>query len=195
MSRYREKSTGLWRVPLDDDDATIKTSNTTKAHTIISISPDGNVKEVLGLIIKALLSPKQSMLIQAIEKHLATWPLLTKANVLKFLPDSQEIVLGHLHQQRKNTRCTQPKVEEAEKETPMDHIYAAMIDLASTRGKIATYQMGRFPTTSSRGSTYVLNLYDYDSNAILTEPIKSHNQHKILRAYKKLHCYLTERGL
>ena len=35
ISGYRENSTGLWRVPLDnDDDATIKTSNNTKTHTV-----------------------------------------------------------------------------------------------------------------------------------------------------------------
>ena len=135
-------------------------------------------------------------MVKAIENgHLATWPLLTKANVTKFLPNSQETALGHLDQQRKNTRSTQPRSEEDQQEQSTAHVYAAIVDLPTTRGKIATDQTGRFPTTSSQGSTYVLILYDYDSNAILAEPIKSRNQHEILRAYKKLHLYLTDRGL
>ena len=197
MSGYRERTTGLWRVPLDDDDdTTVQTSNPQKTHTINSISPDGTVEEVLGFLSKALFSPTQSTLVKAIETgHLATWPLLTKANVIKFLPNSQETALGHLDQQRKNTRSTQPKAEEEYEEQPTAHVYAAIVDLPTTRGKIATDQTGRFPTTSSQGSTYVLILYNYDSNAILAEPIKSRHQHEILRAYKKLHQYLTDRGL
>ena len=38
-------------------------------------------------------------------------------------------------------------------------------------------------------------LYDYDSNAILAEPIESIKQDEIVRAYKALHAYLTKRGL
>jgi hypothetical protein len=32
---------------------------------------------------------------------------------------------------------------------------------------------GRFPTTSLKGNTYVLFLYDYETNNILTESMKS----------------------
>ena len=38
-------------------------------------------------------------------------------------------------------------------------------------------------------------LYDYDSNAILAEPMKSHSEAKLVRAYSKLHAYLTGRSL
>jgi hypothetical protein len=37
-------------------------------------------------------------------------------------------------------------------------------------------------------------VYDYDSNAILAEPLTSRNESDLLRAYTKLHTYLTERG-
>ncbi len=40
----------------------------------------------------------------------------------------------------------------------------------------------------------MLVLYDYDSNAILTEPIKNRSGGEILKAYTKLHTYLTTRG-
>jgi hypothetical protein len=38
-------------------------------------------------------------------------------------------------------------------------------------------------------------VYDYDSTAILAEPIKNRSEQEILRAYSKLHQYLTDRGL
>jgi hypothetical protein len=40
-------------------------------------------------------------------------------------------------------------------------------------GKICTNQTGQFPVTSSRGNQYILVLYDYDTNAILMEPLKN----------------------
>ena len=43
-------------------------------------------------------------------------------------------------------------------------------------GKIYTDQTGRFPVTSSKGSKYLMVLYDYDSNAILSEPLKSRSE-------------------
>jgi hypothetical protein len=62
-------------------------------------------------------------------------------------------------------------------------------------GQIYTDQSGRFPTTSSRGNKYVMILYDYDSNAILAEPLKSKSEGEMIRAYTKLHEYLSGRGL
>ena len=38
-------------------------------------------------------------------------------------------------------------------------------------------------------------LYDYDSNAIIPEPLKSRSEHKLVRAYTTLHAKLTAHGL
>jgi hypothetical protein len=38
-------------------------------------------------------------------------------------------------------------------------------------------------------------LYDYDSNSILAEPMRSRTAHEMVRAYAKLHTYLVTRGL
>jgi hypothetical protein len=61
-------------------------------------------------------------------------------------------------------------------------------------GQIYTNQTGRFPTTSSRGNKYVMILYNYDSNAILAKPLKSKSEGEMIRAYTKLHEYLSNRG-
>jgi hypothetical protein len=62
-------------------------------------------------------------------------------------------------------------------------------------GQIYNDQTGRFPITSSRGNKYIMVVYDYDSNVILTEPLKSHSKNELHRAYTKIHTYLTDRGL
>jgi hypothetical protein len=48
--------------------------------------------------------------------------------------------------------------------------------------------------TSSQGNKYVLVLYEYDANAILTEALHNCTAPGILRAYKELVKYLHNRG-
>ena len=54
--------------------------------------------------------------------------------------------------------------------------------------KVSTDQTGRFPVTSSRGSKYLMVLYDHDSNAILEEPLASRRKRELIRAT----CVLTD---
>ena len=62
-------------------------------------------------------------------------------------------------------------------------------------GKIYSDQTGRFPLSSSRGNKYIMIVYSYDSNAIITEPLSSRTENELLRAYTVIHTKLTERGL
>eukprot|EP00543_Licmophora_paradoxa_P007200 CAMPEP_0202442320 /NCGR_PEP_ID=MMETSP1360-20130828/1777_1 /ASSEMBLY_ACC=CAM_ASM_000848 /TAXON_ID=515479 /ORGANISM="Licmophora paradoxa, Strain CCMP2313" /LENGTH=61 /DNA_ID=CAMNT_0049057657 /DNA_START=43 /DNA_END=225 /DNA_ORIENTATION=+ len=57
-------------------------------------------------------------------------------------------------------------------------------------GQIYTDQTGKFITPSSNGNQYLMILYDYDSNAILAQPMKNRTAKTILEAYKKLHARL-----
>ena len=54
---------------------------------------------------------------------------------------------------------------------------------------------GRFPFPSSRGNNYILVLYDFDSNAILAEPIANRTTGEIKRAWELLHEKLRSRGV
>ena len=54
--------------------------------------------------------------------------------------------------------------------------------------------VGRFPLTSKRGNKYIMILYDYDSNFIFAEPIKSRETDELVRAYNKCHQVLIKRG-
>ena len=80
---------------------------------------------------------------------------------------------------------TAPAVRERE-------CYIKTIDVS---GKVYTDQTGRFPHASSRGSKYIMVLYDFDSNAILAEPLKTKTEREQLHATTKLHTYLKARGL
>ena len=121
--------------------------------------------------------------------------------------------LGHLDQERKNLRSTQPVLipNDQPSSSPADteflpsppitdglatHLaYASIETMPERTGSIATDQTGQFPILSSTGMRYVLVLYDYDSNAILAEPLKNRTGPEIHRAYKKLHQLLVSHGL
>jgi hypothetical protein len=104
----------------------------------------------------------------------------------------------HLNQQRKNARTTQIKSTKANnQETDIDHgiktqfVYAATIDA----GQIYTDQSGIFPVVSSKGNKYIMILYDYDSNAILAQPIKDRTAPELLKTFQIMEQELVARGL
>jgi hypothetical protein len=61
-------------------------------------------------------------------------------------------------------------------------------------GVIYTDPTRAFPVTSRAGNKYLLILYDFDSNAILAEPMKARSDDEALRAYAALYKALPARG-
>jgi hypothetical protein len=55
--------------------------------------------------------------------------------------------------------------------------------------------MGKFPIISSKGNKYIMVLYDYDSNAILAQPIKDRTAPELLKAFQIMEQELVARGL
>jgi hypothetical protein len=105
----------------------------------------------------------------------------------KHLSKSTATTKGHLNQQRQNARTTQVKTtNEGKEESDIDHgiktqfVYAAAIDA----GQIYTDETGRFPVVLSKGNKYIMILYDYDSNAILAQPIKDRTAPHLLKAFQ-----------
>jgi hypothetical protein len=103
-----------------------------------------------------------------------------------------------LNQQRQNARTTKIKdTKVIVTEPDLDHgiktqfVYAATIDA----GQICTDQTGRFPVVSSKGNTYIMILYDYYSNAILSKPIKDITAPELLKAFQVMEQELVARGL
>jgi hypothetical protein len=123
---------------------------------------------------------------------------LNEQNVEKYLSKSTSAAKGHLNQQRQNARTK--KIKDAQKmdtEPDPDHglktqyVYAATIDA----GQIYTDQTGRFPVVSSKGNKYIMVLYDYDSNAILAQPIKNRTTPELLKAFQFMEQELVTKGL
>jgi hypothetical protein len=123
---------------------------------------------------------------------------LNEQNVEKYLSKSTVTAKCHLNQQRQNTRSK--KIRDAETiDTEPDpdqglktqYVYAATIDT----GQIYTDQTGRFPVVTSKENKYIMVLYDYDSNAILAQPIKNRTAPELLKAFQFMEQELVAKGL
>jgi hypothetical protein len=148
-------------------------------------------------------SPVPSTWIKAIHYgHFATWPGLTAKLIKDKLPKSIATVKGHLNHQQKHIRSTQNRAIKTDTDEdanpPSDapnershHIFAAVTNITS---QITTDLTGQFPVTSSRGNKYILVLYNYDSKAILAEPMQICSDNEHLQAYNKFHQFLVDRG-
>ena len=143
--------------------------------------------EILG-------STSLSTLHKAIRKgYLKSWPGLTTTNVTQHIQFKDATMKGHLDHVRKNLRSTtttNTECKEIEAEHKTHFAFAAVKEI----GKIYTDQTGAFPVLSSRGHRYIFILYHYDTNAILTEPLKNRTANEIHRAHANLVQYLQQRG-
>jgi hypothetical protein len=116
--------------------------------------------------------------------HFHSWPDLTTDLVSKHLAKSLATSKGHLQMQQKNVQSTKiatslplatsldvsPSQEPNNLRTNV--VFAAIMPFTNLR-KLYSDQTGKFPVQSSRGYNYVMVLYDFDSNAILSRPAKT----------------------
>ena len=97
----------------------------------------------------------------------------------------------------KHVRSTKPDkaiIQDNEQQEPNNHPTHIVIATIEETGKVYTNQTGRFPVRSSAGNKYILVLYDYKSNYIPTEALKTRQDPEILKAYAKIIQYLKDRG-
>jgi hypothetical protein len=125
---------------------------------------------------KALFSPTKSAMLEAVKDgHLITWPGLTAEAVNKHLKLTPATAMGHMNQRRQNIRSTWKAPIEKQQTSDTDlgrktHIvYAVVVD----QGQLYTDLTGKFPVTSSKGSSYVMVCYIYDCNYVKFIPMKS----------------------
>jgi hypothetical protein len=102
----------------------------------------------------------------------------------------QEIQGIHSTQQSTASPKLQPSSDEC---VHTNGVY--MQPIAEVTHQIYSDRTGGFPITSSRGNKYIMFVYNYDSNAIITEPITSCTKNELLRTYTVLYTMLTDRGL
>jgi hypothetical protein len=162
--------------------------------------------------------PVVSTWLKAIAKgYFTTWPGLTVQTVKRHMRKSIITAMGHQDQQRSNRQSTKSKSEPnklpsseslTRDEDTDDFFPSATLDephpeerthniFASCEpitGKIFSDLPGKFIVPSNRGYNYLLIVYDYDTNAILAEPMKNRTANSIVKAFETLHGILVSRG-
>ena len=151
------------------------------------------LRDLVTYLHRACFSPVTRTWTKAIDAgFFSTWPGLTSDLVRKHLPKSLATAKGHLKQDRKNVRSTKSTtMDPSPTLNPVGRTHCAFAKTINLSGTVYSDQTGRFPTTSSRGTKYVMIFYDFDSSAILAEPLKSRSEAELLRAFSKMHHHLT----
>ena len=134
-------------------------------------------------------------------KFLLTWPGIDEINFYKFVPHAIPTSKGHMSQERKNLRST--KVQLPSTTDDLDQFPKKEKKSKTIFSKIKPYSQremaqgdftGRFPFKSSRGNEYIYIVYDYDSNAILAEPITNRQAKTITEALLKIYKRISKNG-
>jgi hypothetical protein len=206
MTGWRDRITGLWRVPLQQEVNNINTDTTqlTAADTnAITEKIAANVYDLpstIRYLHAAAGFPTKSTWLQAINAGFyATWPMLTTKNVSKHFPESEETQKGHMKQVRSSVCKTNRKVRFVMdgKEEELRKIDTSIAELRKKRDDVmikvyectqSTYsdQTGRFPITSSRCMKYIMVMCEIDGNQILAEPMRSQKTNHLVQAYWNL---------
>jgi hypothetical protein len=190
---WSDHSTGLWRIDLTGQ----PTRTISRPNAANNVYEKCSIYDTIAYLNATCFSPVKDTLIKVISAgNFSGWPGLSVDSVRKYLAKADATVKGHMHQQRQNTRSTKtrpPSTAPALEPTytgKKDFMYATIVD----SGQIHSDLTGRFPTTSAKGNKYVLVLYDYDTNNVITEPMKSRGDQEMVRAYNKLIQELVDHG-
>jgi hypothetical protein len=151
-------------------------------------------------------SPLPSTFPGAIQRgHFHSWPGLTASLVTKHLVKSLATIKGHLRMQQKNTQSTKITANlpiatsldfnpsQEPHNTRAHGVFTGVLPAAEPRLSYSD-QTGKFPVQSSRGHNYVMVLYDYDSNSILSSPTKTRQASKLTNTWETLYSQLQLNG-
>ena len=141
---------------------------------------------------------KSTLLAEASKVILPLWPLLTQANISKYVTETQATHMGHMQRVRQNLRSTRKEVPlhlqkletegiNIEQEQKCGEVYLMVLDMRSMNGTIYTDLTGAFPVTSARGNKLLYIEYSYDVNGILWETMKSKNDSEMSRIFKTVY--------
>jgi hypothetical protein len=156
--------------------------------------------ELINYLHACCFSPTKQTFIKAIQKvNLVTFPGLSEKAVKQFLTPSVTTAKGHLDQERKNLQTSQIKEEDNHQDAfpesidTTTHQVCASLMTFTTKETAYADLTGKFPNISARGNQYLLIAYDYDSNAILAEPLKNKTAGEIKRGWIELNNILHSR--
>jgi hypothetical protein len=204
LTGHRSNETTLWHLKYKPE----STNQTSVLPYYASATLGTNTtKNIIAFFHAAMFSPTLDTLHKALKLgYITNIPGVSAAALKKYPPFSAATIKGHLDQTRKNIRST--KVMATDDETneelfpiqlttndsnPITNNYCYTTIFEPT-GKVYSDQTGNFQYTSLKGNNALVILYDYDSNAILAEPISNRKAATILEATKKLHNVLRRKG-
>ena len=221
LDGIRTPATGLWHLSLVKTTLDIAPATSPPPmllHHSFAAIHSATPAELVAFAHASLFSPALSTLTTALKRgYLPNFMGLTAKALRKYPPHSVAMVKGHLDQARKNQRSTKKALPSTSPPTdttdspdpalipddpfpPSDpgnlrahHCYATVFEPAT--GQIHSDQTGQFVVASSAGNNYILVVYDYDSNSILVEPMRSRTGPCILEAFKIVHNRLVIAGL
>jgi hypothetical protein len=205
MQGHRNPDDGLWDIPIE---------RPIRHKALAIITRDKTKTELIQYLHGCCFSPTPRTFLRAIKNgNFLSWPGLNIPNITRFLPPSIATALGHLDQERANLQSTKSKVSPlqflpsintdvlsededfapAPSSTKTFDVCGTIIPFVATRTGYHDLT-GAFPHKSSRGNQYIFVLYDYDGNAILTQPIKNRQAATIRDAWLSLHQVLQRSG-
>ncbi len=140
--------------------------------------------------------PVKSTLTKAINRgYLKGWQGLTSQHTCCHISVSTETKMGHMDQQREGFQSTQPTLtimplqildifddpmEVVPQEPHNAHTHFVFIAIYKINSNLFTNQTGHFPITSNRGHAYIVVFYIFNTNSILSVPIKNHSKEDFL---------------
>jgi len=193
---------GLWRMNLSSNQKQPPESRQTTQHAANS-AYEKRTKPELAIFLHATAGfPPPKTFCAAIDAgFFATWPGLTSELIRKHLPKSIPSIMGRMRRLPQGIRSTtkEPELPSPRTNRNRQHFIGPTAfhqeELNALKGVIASDLPGRFPFASSRGMNYIFLLYDYDSNAILVEPIKSRQAKHLIEGYDACYNRLKAAGI
>ena len=197
MEGQRNHDDGLYDIPIVKE-RTKPVSIQQKANVIINKNQAN--QQLASYYHSCLFSPTIRTLQNAVNKgNLIGFPGITNIKFQRDLPQSMATAKGHLDQEQQGLQSTKtslqsdPHIDYSPNPEPKTQDCVLILTSYQDMKKGYMDLCGRFPHRSSRGSEYILVLYDYDSNAILVEALRSRQAGEITRAWKVLHNRLLKR--
>jgi hypothetical protein len=194
LEGIREKVSTLWMVPIKHHKKVKllaqELPSVPLVHAANSAYQQPTITKLMAFLNATIGSLPVKTLCNAIDNDwLTSFPGLTSSAIRKHLPKSTSSTMRHMHMIRKGIRpSNKPTVnkimnEEINPEPPLDpsrqinnrehNIEVTTIAFEELKGIMATDLPGRFPTASGQGNSYVMVMYDFDSNTINVVAIKT----------------------
>jgi hypothetical protein len=206
----RNATNGLWNIPLAPKSSPAPPTPPFALHQFnlanSMIRTNKTKGELAAFLHGCAFSPSTSTFIRAIRRgHFSSWPGLSESLIKKHLPKSLATSKGHLRMQQQNLQSTKSPVAlplatsldidpaQEPQNQATNNVFAFLLPTSDIQ-KSYSDQTGRFPIQSSRGYQYVFILYEYDSNAILSKPLKTRQALELTTAWTELHLKLRDNG-